>query len=58
VPAFVAEKILRQAGRHSLSSLEEGLRQLLAVDVALKSSSRDPQALLEEAVLSLCRPAG
>lgn len=58
VPTFVAEKILHQARGFSVGSLEEALKKLLFVDGILKGAGRDPQAVLEDAVISLCRPAG
>jgi DNA polymerase-3 subunit delta len=57
VPGFAAEKLLRQARRFDPGWLKEALEELLAVDGRLKSTGRDPRAVLEEAVWFLCRPA-
>jgi DNA polymerase-3 subunit delta len=57
LPGFVAERLLRQMQRFDTDRLEEALEELLAVDVRLKSTGRDPRAVLEEAIWFLCRPA-
>ncbi|MGB9919315.1 MAG: DNA polymerase III subunit delta [Moorellales bacterium] len=57
VPGFVAEKLWRQARRLDAAWLKQALEELLAVDGRLKSTGRDPRAVLEEAVWFLCRPA-
>jgi DNA polymerase-3 subunit delta len=57
VPSFVAEKILRQARKWSAPLLVEALGRLFRVDLELKKSVRDPRAVLEEALLAICRPA-
>lgn len=50
------DKLLRQAQRWTLPRLEEALRQLLATDLALRSSSRAPaMAMLERTLLRIAR---
>jgi DNA polymerase-3 subunit delta len=44
---FVAQKALRQAGKFTVSQLENSYRQLLATDAALKRSRMTPEMALD-----------
>ncbi|MBC7347318.1 MAG: DNA polymerase III subunit delta [Clostridia bacterium] len=56
LPSFVVEKLLAQGRGFTAERLKEALGYLALVDARLKSG-RDAQAVLEESVLYLCRPA-
>ena len=49
-----AENLQRQVRRFSQVKLKQGLKQLYAVDLALKSSSNSPKILLEDVFIDLC----
>lgn len=56
VRPFVADKLMAQARGYSLPLLEIALNRMQNTDKMLKGSGRDPQAILEETILFLCRP--
>jgi DNA polymerase-3 subunit delta len=53
VPTFVAEKLARQARAFSMPQLEAIYRELLALDVAIKSGEREPEIALDTFVAGL-----
>jgi len=54
---FVVKKAFRQAHNFSLAQLETILRQLLEVDVAIKTGQRDPVLALDLFVVGVCGSA-
>ncbi|MGQ9823821.1 MAG: DNA polymerase III subunit delta, partial [Desulfotomaculales bacterium] len=53
VPLFVARKIMQQSAGFSSARLEEILRRLLEMDVAVKTGGRDFYPAFEDFVISL-----
>ncbi|MFA6097943.1 MAG: DNA polymerase III subunit delta [Patescibacteria group bacterium] len=54
---FVAQKAIRDARRFKLEELQEIYRQLLEIDIKIKSTSEDPLLLFDLLVTRVCRKA-
>ncbi|GAW93463.1 DNA polymerase III subunit delta [Calderihabitans maritimus] len=55
---YVAQKCLQQSRNFSRANLEEALRRMLELDIAVKTGQGDPVYLMEIALLSLNFPPG
>jgi len=52
---FVVYNALKHSGKFSRSRLMGHMEQLVAADVAMKSTGRDPRVMLERLLIDLCR---
>jgi len=52
---FVVYNALKHSGKFSRSRLMGHMEQLVAADVAMKSTGRDPRMMLERLLIDLCR---
>jgi DNA polymerase-3 subunit delta len=52
---FVIYNALRHSGKYSQARLIHHMDQLVAADVAMKSTGRDPRLMLERLLIDLCR---
>jgi DNA polymerase-3 subunit delta len=55
IPSFFISELLTQTQRYTLDEIELAYRDLLATDSRLKRSRAEPQFLLEDLILKLCR---